>query len=357
MNIYAAGVSGGPNQTEIKYLRNFYKYRLYSYVVLAMPEFGQLRNLLNKIKKFLHMNRTAKNPVKLFLDSGAFSAWSKGAEIKIEEYIQFIKDNKEYIDMYSNLDVIGSAEGTWKNQKIMEKAGLSPIPVYHYGEDIKWLKKLLTLEYPYISLGGMVPISTKDLIHWLDELWSTYLTDDKGMPIVKVHGFGLTSLPLMLRYPWYSVDSTSWVVTGRMGAIYVPKMKNGEYIYDENSWKISVSNKSPDQKEAGQHLLTMAPAVRKLILEYIHGKGYVLGKSEFKKETQSYELKENEKWNEKKPKDKSALREVEILVERGISNDYKLRDEMNIQYFLDLEQSIQKWPWPFVKKATTKSFF
>ena len=298
-----------------------------------------------------------KNKVDLFLDSGAFSAWSQGQEIDIYKYIDFIKENESVITLYSNLDVIGSSEGTWKNQMIMENAGIKPVPVFHYGENIKWLKRILARGYDYISLGGMVPISTKELIPWLDMLWSNYLTDEKGFPIVKVHGFGLTSLVLMLRYPWYSVDSTSWVVTGRMGSIYIPRYKSGKWIYDENSWKIAVSNKSPNKKEAGQHYDTMSPINQRLIIDYLNDKGYKLGKSSFRKESQDYVLKDDEKWSEKKPILKTDLREVETIIEEGVSNKYQLRDEVNIIYFLDLEKSIQKWPWAFKKVKTTSSFF
>ena len=297
------------------------------------------------------------NKVNLFLDSGAFSAWTQNTEINIQDYISFIKENEDVIDVYANLDVIGDASRTWKNQQIMEQAGVNPVPVFHYGEDIKWLKRILKRGYQYISLGGMVSISNKDLIPWLDNLWTNYLTDEKGLPICKVHGFALTSLKLMLRYPWYSVDSTSWVVTGRMGGIFVPKYRNGIWEYSGNSWKVSVSNKSPNIKESGQHLETFSPVNKKLILQYIHEKGYKMGKSEFKKEPQTYELKENEKWGEKKPKDKKSLREVEIIIDPGISNKYQLRDEMNIIYFLDLEKSIQKWPWSFKLKTQQNGFF
>ena len=55
------------------------------------------------------------------------------------------------------------------------------------------------------------------------------------------------------------------------------------------------------------------------------------------------------KWFEKKPVDKSAKREVEIILEEGISNRYQLRDEMNIIYFMDLEKSMPKYPWSFQK--------
>lgn len=287
-----------------------------------------------------------KKRVELFLDSGAFSAWSQGKKIDIQEYIKFIKEHEGLLEVYANLDVIGSAEKTWENQMIMEKAGLYPLPVFHYGEDEKWLKRILAKGYEYISLGGMVPISTGDLIHWLDYLFKTYLCDAEGMPIVKVHGFGLTSLRLMLRYPWMSVDSTSWVVTGRMGSIYIPKFRDGKWIYSEDSWKINVSNRSPNKAEAGKHITTMTTMEKKILLNYITEKGYKLGTSEYKKVKPDYVLKENERFTDTL-KDKNPEREVEIIVEAGVSNRYQLRDELNIIYFLDLESSMKSYPWPF----------
>lgn len=291
-----------------------------------------------------------ENNTDIFLDSGAFSAFTQGVDIDIQEYIEFIKDHQKHLTVYANLDVIGSAKGTWKNQVIMEKAGLSPLPCFHYGDDIKWLKRYLSKGYDYIALGGMVPISTKDLRPWLDDLFDNYLTDDDGMPIIKVHGFGLTSHGLLKRYPWYSVDSTSWVVTGRLGGVYVPKFKNGEYTHNTDSWKIQVSTRSPSRKEAGKHIDSLSPMAREEILKYFDHKGYVLGQSEFKTvEVEGYELAENEKWN---GKEQNGVREVEIIIEPGLSNDYKLRDELNIIYFLDLEKHLPEFPWPFKIKRS-----
>jgi hypothetical protein len=76
----------------------------------------------------------------IFLDSGAFSAMSQGVHIDIVDYIAFVKQNKSKLKVYANLDVIGNAEATLKNQEIMEKAGLSPLPCFHYGEDKKYLQ-------------------------------------------------------------------------------------------------------------------------------------------------------------------------------------------------------------------------
>src|SRR5690606_13405309 len=72
--------------------------------------------------------------IEMFLDSGAFSAWSKGAQIRIRDYIAFIKRHQQYIDHYANLDVIAdtfkkrgaasalyrkAAEATLHNQQVM----------------------------------------------------------------------------------------------------------------------------------------------------------------------------------------------------------------------------------------------
>jgi hypothetical protein len=307
------------------------------------------------------MRRTQKSDdfkVSLFLDSGAFSAWTQGVEIKVEDYIDFIKEYKDVIDIYANLDVIGlggkqpnrlTAEMTLKNQKIMEKAGLNPIPAFHFGEPLEFLEHYVK-NYEYIALG-VAGNYGKKLIPWLDTCFEDYICDSKGMPRTKVHGFAVTSLPIMLRYPWYSVDSTSWVATSRMGSIYVPKFRNGQWIYDENSWKIAVSSRSPNLKEARQHIDTLPPKQKEIILEYIHSKGYQLGKSRFERVVQTRDLAENERWAEKKPKNALDTRLLEIIEEPGISNRYQLRDEMNIIYFQDLEKSMPKWPWPFQRQG------
>jgi hypothetical protein len=298
----------------------------------------------------------ANEKVTLFLDSGAFSAWTQKVSIDIHEYIEFIKRNQDHIHVYANLDVIGiggkqpnalTAKATLKNQKIMEKAGLKPLPCFHFGEPLEYLDFYVE-NYDYLALG-VAGNSGSTLIPWFDECFKNHICDEKGFPKIKIHGFAVTSLKLMLRYPFYSVDSTSWVVTGRMGSIYIPHYKDGIWVYDEQSLKISVSNKSPNMKEAGQHFTTFPKKMQAVILNYIHNKGYVLGQSEYKKVPQTYELKENEKWFEKKPVDKSAKREVEIILEEGISNRYQLRDEMNIIYFMDLEKSMPKYPWSFQK--------
>lgn len=305
-------------------------------------------------KKWYKMNK--KNKVNLFLDSGAFSAYIQNTEVSLEEYIAFIKANEDALTVYANLDVIGSDIETWKNQLRMEKAGLHPLPVYHLEDDISYLHKYIE-KYDYICLGGMARgFTTDQRIAFLDRCFEVICDTPDRMPKVKVHGFGVTALRALLRYPWYSVDSTSWVVAGRIGNIYMPYLRGGKWVYDENSWAVCVSNRSNNLKDAGKHLQTMTKLEQAQVMQYLDERGYVIGESDFRMEPQSYILQENERWAQKKPTTKDALRKVEHIRIPGISNTYQLRDELNIMYFLDLEKSVQPWPWPW-HAPKMKGFF
>lgn len=184
-----------------------------------------------------------RDGVKVFLDSGAFSAFTQGVEVDIGKYCDYIHRNADIIEVASVLDAIGDAEGTWRNQEEMERRGTRPLPCFHYGEPTEVLDYYVS-KYEYITIGGMVPISTPQLILWLDRLWAEHLTNADGTPKIRVHGFGLTSLPLMFRYPWYSVDSSTWVQWAANGMILVPG----------RAGQVDVSNKSSRRKQWGQHM-------------------------------------------------------------------------------------------------------
>jgi hypothetical protein len=291
-----------------------------------------------------------KKRVELFLDSGAFSAFTQKTSVDLKAYIAFIKEHIDLLTVYANLDVIGDPEATERNQKTMEKAGLHPLPCFHYGEPIEYLYKLLK-KYDYIALGGMAAgISTKDRSDWLDVLFSKHLCDGQGVPRVKVHGYGMTSLPLMFRYPWYSVDSTSWVISSRTGFIYTPRQTKGEWNYLSQPRKVGISNRSPKIDDAGDHFTTMPKGLQEEILGYLKEKGLPLGKSEIREVKESYEPKEKEKWLVKPGKDEVPM--IEKILTPGLCNHYRFRDEANVIYFLDLEKNFRPWPWPFKVKTT-----
>ncbi len=200
----------------------------------------------------------------VFLDSGAYSAWTKGVTINLDTFCQFALKHKDLFTVVAVLDVIGSAEGTWHNQCEMEKRGIRPIPVFHYGEDMRWCEYYVK-NYEYIALGGFGVANRPQVRQWLDRIWDKCLLDSSGNPRVKVHGFAITAVPLMERYPWYSVDSSSWVQIARVGAIHHP------------DWgPIQLSIKSPYRKFEGMHITTFPPLQQAAIKQDIERTGYTI---------------------------------------------------------------------------------
>ena len=200
--------------------------------------------------------------LRVFLDSGAFSAFTQKTEIDINRYCDYIKANHDILEVYSVLDAIGDAEGTWRNQQYMESQGLHPLPCFHYGEPLEALDYYVN-RYPYITLGGMVPISYAQLVLWLDHLWEKHLTTSAGTPKLRVHGFGLTSKMLMERYPWHSVDSSSWVQIASLGGIYLTEYGN-----------IPVSDNSPKAKDFFSHYDNMRAHEQVAIAALARARGF-----------------------------------------------------------------------------------
>lgn len=303
--------------------------------------------------------------VKLFLDSGAFSARTKNIEIDIDSYIAYIKRYERYIDVYANLDVIADAEATWENQEIMEAAGLHPLPVFHVEDDMKYLERCIA-NYDYFCLGGMAKgYNRSERASFIDLCFEQICDQESRLPKCKIHGFGMTSIDWMWRWPWYSVDSTSWVLTSRMGSVFVPRFKNGKYDYELQPWKVTVSNRSPlkrePQSDSSWHIDNFSPMKQEIIMKYFEERGFVLGTSKFRKESPDYKLKDGERWYGKEEADGvrnvgmvptagwSKDRIVEIVIEDGLSNNYMKRDLANMYYFADLAKAFPKWPWAWGK--------
>lgn len=206
------------------------------------------------VDKQSYVDRIRADKTQVFLDSGAFSAWTKGVEIDLEGYCEYIKRNQDIIEnvggsvLASVLDGIGDPKKTWENQKKMEQLGVTPLPCFHFGEPDEYLAYYIA-NYSYITIGGMVGKPAPQLQSWLDYIWSKFLTDSNGVPKLKVHGFGLTNIKLMGRYPWYSVDSSSWIQYALNGYIYPPDLASS----------LMISEKKGSRKEAGHHYLTVSP--------------------------------------------------------------------------------------------------
>lgn len=217
------------------------------------------------IKKGRFVEHLRKDKQKVFLDSGAFSAFTLGSTIDIEEYADYVKGHQDIIKMASVLDAIGDAEGTYHNLHKLEKLGAETLPCFHFGEPFSLCEYYLR-NYEYITIGGMVPVPNGKLRIWLDELWNTVLTDKDGIARRKVHGFGLTARSLVERYPWYSVDSSTWVQAAATGTIVFPELKQ----------PVAISARSPSKKDFAKHYDTLDEQSRAKVDYLLHYYGLTL---------------------------------------------------------------------------------
>lgn len=220
------------------------------------------------IGKQRYVDDIRRNNDNVFLDSGAFSAYTLGIELSVAEYCDYILRNLDIIKVEdgtliaSVLDGIGDPLQTYRNQLEMEARGVRPLPCFHAGEDERYLEWYVA-NYEYITLGGMVGSSTKQLMIWLDRMWNNYLTDGAGNARIKVHGFGITSVPIMDRYPWHSCDSSSWIQSTAFGTIVTPQ-----------HGPMSISEKSPSRHDAGQHISTLTQIEQDYVLQLLEDNGF-----------------------------------------------------------------------------------
>ncbi len=232
MKVFLAGETALSRRSDLAArMKLFMPCRLFSYHYHGLKTGG----LTDDVQQTIDLG------AELFLDSGAFSAFQQGGEIPLPRYANFIHEHGHHFSVKANIDVIGDAgPKSWANLKELEARGAGVFPVFHFTDDDKWLVKILDEGYDFFALGGLVGAGRKVLMAWLDRVWTRYLTLPDGSPRCKVHGFGLTDQVLMLRYPWYSVDSASWVFSASFGSCV--------FAVDGKLRSVTFSKDSPDQK-------------------------------------------------------------------------------------------------------------
>lgn len=200
MKIFLAG--SGYHPYLVDEFTNFY--RLESFYYLSKKEIP----FIGKYKSFL-------------LDSGAFSFIKNGGndidwDKYIDTYASFINqhDVKHFFEL--DIDVIVGLEKVEQMRARLEDlTGKQCIPVWHKsrGKDY-WLK--LIQEYSYVAIGGIAIKTIKR-----DEYkYFTWFLNEARKHNCNVHGLGFTNLKGLEKYPFYSVDSTSWLSGNQFGAVY-----------------------------------------------------------------------------------------------------------------------------------------
>lgn len=202
---------------------------------------NRLQSQLLDRNNILDWVRNKSDGSKLFIDSGAYSAYTQGTIINVDEYIDYLNSISDRCTVFAQLDKIPGQMGkpktreerliapklSWENYLYMRERLNEPyklIPIFHQGEDYDWLWNMLEFvdekgkHIPYIGISPAVDVPGLD--DFLDTSFD--IIEKSSNPSVKTHAFGMTQLKVLEMYPYTSADSTSWKLCAAMGRIYTP---------------------------------------------------------------------------------------------------------------------------------------
>jgi hypothetical protein len=210
---------------------------------------GKLYSYLNEQNEIREWNHGQM----LMVDSGAHS-WNKtsinkagmasskkplpSAKVHYDEYIQFMKVHKDKPLVFVELDVYGKLDKDYLDAKYNETKQIGGMVqvmrVYHEmldGGSLKVLKEWIDDGQTYIGLGS-------DAKQHYDKIFK--LTKDK----IKYHGFALTQINMVERYPFYSVDSTSPIATVIFGLFFEKYLSciGKDKMIKKRHWKLMMND-------------------------------------------------------------------------------------------------------------------
>lgn len=199
---------------------------------------------------------------RVFLDSGAFAfqgRWLKPTHGKIrrydlldpavnervkfqEAYIKFCLKYGSRFDCYANFDWRRQSPLVYGIQKELEGKGIFPLPTVHGDDGVDWFKRYIDEGYKFIAVGRGGRRGRNQSMMYLDRIFNVRA---KMGSKVHLHGFAITDFELMLRFPWYSVDSSTWIRAGATGSIFV--------VSEGTLQMVHVSNRQSEYGGAKNH--------------------------------------------------------------------------------------------------------
>ncbi len=206
----------------------------------------QLYSQLNErghIKKDVEYLKEHPGAFCLFIDSGAYTAYTKGKEVDVDDYINFINEIGDYGTVFAQVDKIPQVIGrqpteeelaaapgqSWDNylymiSKVDKKYRDKIMPVFHFEEDTKWLHNMLNYTFEdtgehikYIGLAVSTVDTAAIRFAWLQMCFD--IIKNSPNPDVMTHVFGCTALDVLEKFPVTSADSTTWVQAAAYGNV------------------------------------------------------------------------------------------------------------------------------------------
>lgn len=195
-------------------------------------------NILNSFAYYKALDDLKYKPVELTLDSGAFTAWNAGKSVDVEAYKNWALDvsAKTANVRCVNLDVIPGEVGrsstkaeriagmqqSLENADYLRDAGLTVMEVFHQDEPFEFLDLLLDRlpsKDAVLCISPRNDVSLKAKLNWHRQVLK-HLIDRMGKDnLPRMHGLAVTAKTLVLEFPYFSVDSSSYASPLRFGMV------------------------------------------------------------------------------------------------------------------------------------------
>lgn len=209
-------------------------------------------------------------PGNIIIDSGAFSAWNKGSEVNLNQYIEYCKQaiqdaeklNKKVFIV--NLDVIPGKKGEtaslnkirkednisvidqaaregYRNLLRMKKGGVNNtvIHVFHQGETWEHLERMCE-KTDYIGVSPANDMSIQSRKDWMRSVFDYMYHHNIN---VDTHGFAVWMPSVLKEFPFTSCDAATWRILAAWGGIYYPVGGYSNPDYSQNPHILHVSSK------------------------------------------------------------------------------------------------------------------
>ena len=281
------------------------------------------------IKTIEYKREHPEYTARLMVDSGAYSFYTqmkkKGHILTDEEmyqytdeYIEFLNEWGDDITVFVAVDSVPDpndvnpdyARKTWENylymcERLRPELIKKLIPVFHFGEDFKWLKNMVEHKYPdgspidYIGLAISLEGTNTVRINWANECRA--IIDRSSNPNVKTHAFGVGVKSVLKYINVTSTDATSWVKRAAYGMISI----------DDNTVYISDIQKENHKK--GAHYETKSLAYQEAVERTIKERGYDIKELETDCYARAkFNIEDTLKWMSEINEDKEIIHKEEL---------------------------------------------
>ena len=134
-----------------------------------------------------------------------------------QEYIAFCREHGHRFDVYANFDYVEHSPTVWELQEELEGQGIAPIPTVHGDSGLEWMHRYIDKGYTYLGIGAGHRWGSKTkVLKYLDAVF-----DIAAKTGTHLHGYGMTAPEQIARYPWYSVDSSTWLKMAANGWVLI----------------------------------------------------------------------------------------------------------------------------------------